>query len=1227
MFKLMILLFIKNVFTLLVTLVIISFSSFYFTQDYVDVSLKEIDNLTGEQQCPPPQVKSDIVINPNAGMSGDGRGWSCNLYLKSEASKVVGVKNIIYDLTWLVARNSTYAGNTYTFDDVEIWMYEYSGVQFPNTNRPAVETWLSSATTPAGVTNLKKVLNGGRITIQNQTFDCIGFPVSMLDVPYEYSGNNSLVIYVQKKTKQTTANSLGFISFRMNKVDNTIRVLANWEGDNLTPLPNTSKISGTSTLASFARVVFNRNYSGTSVKKFSCDADNGSVFSPCFYSPNCSVSLNNPSFCEGENANLVATPKDIRNSVAPTYKWVILPSGVTDPGNVTSFNITKSGKYQVTMTATNLDGSACTSTKFVDIVVKPKPTIPTFINVIQPTCNASGTAEINNFELAPAAYTFKPSTGISTDGTGKITAASGKYKFVVTKNGCTSDSSALLTMNEVLGKPNAPSKITSSGATTFCDGVFINLTASTIPSGATVNWTKNGSAYGTGASVKVTTSGTYAVSVTVNGCTSSENDTIVTVNPLPLTPSTITNADKNQQFCKSENADISKLKPTTGVVWFDVNGNKKNNPAELLTETSYYAAIQDANGCFTKSSDRIKVDVKIIQNPSSPVIGGPTVFCKADNKSIADLTPKSSPTTEIRWFSNKDLATPIPYTPVTPLTTGQYVPKAYVDGCYSLNTTPITVTIEDPQAPTLPTSKFCENNTLSPRLYDFYPNDNLIRYYQTNTSLVALANKNLVKGLNEKYYVRTVTNNGCISLPTEINIDAYFSSGVSISSTPYDFTSTPLCEIDKLNFDLAEAKFNTLPSGNIFWYQGMNDVLENNLRKDLLISSGSYWIAVKGTDGCFSKKQEVKLKVDAGVKPTLKPIELCNTSSYKVVDLDIANFSNPVGILTWYLAKDGTVSLDKSGPVTNDPNVQYWATYKKTNTECESNEKVKLDINWLNSILNLSIIQLDTIVCSGGNINFKTELTPTTATPVYQWYVNDAKVGANSAFYWSKTLKNKDKISVSVTSKDFCPKMVSTYARVDSLRLSMNVPTMVYLKAPVVNLVGYPSGGVFSGKGITNNKLDPSILGVGNKTVTYSFQNSNNCSGEITQKVVIFDTITNICHVTKYDTVKVNVTDTVSILKVKFKLTTGIKANQETSMRVYPNPTSDILLIEVADEKAMAGYRYKILDAAGKEVYNQPVKSAITEISLKSLGAAGTYFFEVYDEKFQRVVSKKIILD
>jgi len=121
-----------------------------------------------------------------------------------------------------------------------------------------------------------------------------------------------------------------------------------------------------------------------------------------------------------------------------------------------------------------------------------------------------------------------------------------------------------------------------------------------------------------------------------------------------------------------------------------------------------------------------------------------------------------------------------------------------------------------------------------------------------------------------------------------------------------------------------------------------------------------------------------------------------------------------------------------------------------------------------------------------------------------------------------------------------------------------------------------------------------------------------------------YDTITVTNNVTKYDTI--TLTDTVSILKIKFKLTTGINANQLASMSLYPNPTTDVLHVEVGDAKALEGYRYRILDALGKEVYNELVKTSITEIPLKTLGAAGMYQFEVVDAKNVRIQANKIVL-
>lgn len=54
----------------------------------------------------------------------------------------------------------------------------------------------------------------------------------------------------------------------------------------------------------------------------------------------------------------------------------------------------------------------------------------------------------------------------------------------------------------------------------------------------------------------------------------------------------------------------------------------------------------------------------------------------------------------------------------------------------------------------------------------------------------------------------------------------------------------------------------------------------------------------------------------------------------------------------------------------------------------------------------------------------------------------------------------------------------------------------VCIDAGIQNLNGTPSGGIWSGTGITNptGEFTPSVAGTGNKTLTYSFTNSNGCT-------------------------------------------------------------------------------------------------------------------------------------
>ncbi|KAB1063343.1 T9SS type A sorting domain-containing protein, partial [Salibacter halophilus] len=60
------------------------------------------------------------------------------------------------------------------------------------------------------------------------------------------------------------------------------------------------------------------------------------------------------------------------------------------------------------------------------------------------------------------------------------------------------------------------------------------------------------------------------------------------------------------------------------------------------------------------------------------------------------------------------------------------------------------------------------------------------------------------------------------------------------------------------------------------------------------------------------------------------------------------------------------------------------------------------------------------------------------------------------------------------------------------------------IDAGVVTLpAGSPSGGTYSGPGVTGNQFDPSVAGVGTHNIVYSFTSTNGCTGSDTQQVEV----------------------------------------------------------------------------------------------------------------------------
>ena len=251
------------------------------------------------------------------------------------------------------------------------------------------------------------------------------------------------------------------------------------------------------------------------------------------------------------------------------------------------------------------------------------------------------------------------------------------------------------------------------------------------------------------------------------------------------------------------------------------------------------------------------------------------------------------------------------------------------------------------------------------------------------------------------------------------------------------------------------------------------------------------------------------------------------------------------------------------------------------------------------------------------------------------------------------------------------------------------LPSIMYKLDEPLNLVAYPSGGKLTVEGIETSTFSPKNGTLGTKKIKYSYTSAENCSAEKTFKITIVDSSASLCTETKYDTIQVTkydtvtftntitkydtitvknnlydtititntvtkydtltvknnvydtititkydtitiqntITDTVSILKFNLKLTTGIKENQVTQLAVYPNPTSDVLIIETTDLAALQGYRISLVDLAGKEIQNIPFTAVKTELDVKKTLAKGMYVLHILDANNVRIQTTQIVIE
>jgi hypothetical protein len=239
------------------------------------------------------------------------------------------------------------------------------------------------------------------------------------------------------------------------------------------------------------------NYSVLVTNAAGCSSMSNSTMVNVLQAPNAVITAYGPTtFCQGGNVTLAT-------SGAASYAW-------SNSSATQSIVPTTSGTYNVVVTGAN----GCTATSnAITVTVNPIPTA-----VITPsgaTTFCEGTS-VNLVASGGVSYAWNSGSTAAT----LAASAGGVYTVSVTNaGGCTDTETITVTVNE------APSAfIVTSGATTFCQGGEVSLTAQ---AGNSYVWSNNA----TTQSIAVSTAGTYSVTIlSPNGCSVTSNAITVDVN-------------------------------------------------------------------------------------------------------------------------------------------------------------------------------------------------------------------------------------------------------------------------------------------------------------------------------------------------------------------------------------------------------------------------------------------------------------------------------------------------------------------------------------------------------------------------------------------------------------------------------------------------------------------------------------------------------------------------
>jgi gliding motility-associated-like protein len=464
------------------------------------------------------------------------------------------------------------------------------------------------------------------------------------------------------------------------------------------------------------------------------------------------LSVNNPSICEGNSVDLTATP----SIASGTYNWTT-GSEITQTITVSP---TSDESFEVVYSYND-----CVTTASGTVTVKQIPEV----TVNDATICEGSTATLTAVpDMTGGTYSWSPGSfgDVSEISVTPTTVGNEEYTVIYTVAGCASTAKvSTVTVNE------QPTMTVNDEV--ICSGDQAVLTANASPTGGTYTWASPAPAGSNNASITVepTTNTEYPVSYELSGCIVTLNAE-VTVNETPV----VTVDDV--AICQGESADLFAQVDISGGNYSWGPGtfqNKQTITVYPSTETTYTLRYTLGTSCY----DATTATVTVTESPTVEV--NDETICEGES-AVLTATPSQAGGTYLWDYNNST----DPNITVSPTSQTFYNVVYKLNGCETNGAGTVDVN-SVPQAVIDAIAPICEGSTLN---LSVSPNGASYAWigpgdYSSQEQNPSIEN---VTGINGGEYTVEVTLNSCSSEETvivEINsIEAILSSDVIEGCVP-----------------------------------------------------------------------------------------------------------------------------------------------------------------------------------------------------------------------------------------------------------------------------------------------------------------------------------------------------------------------------------------------------------------------------------------------------------